>query len=267
MNDALTVYLEATREDDRQRILLPLELKLEKAMMHAFEMQEKKYMRLFRGLRHLWPEPEIREALEPRDWEPLFDAVELATIRLFEEPLTEIQRAAIEAGARAAIADVGLGLSFSLEHPEAVRYLQQAAIKVASINETTREEVRRILIKGVEEGWSYDRVARELQAKWESFRVPAPQQHIRSRAHLVAVTEMGDAYVQGNLIVGRDLKRAGLRMEKRALDVGDERECPICQSNAAEDWIPIDQAFSSGHDAPTFHPSCRCDVEQRAVFA
>lgn len=263
---ALDAFLEATREVARQRQLRPLELKLEKAMMHAFSRQEVLWMRLFRSLRPLWPEPELREALEPRDWEPLFTTTELATIRLFEQPLTEVQAAAIEVGARAAIADIGLGLSFDLAHPEAVRYLERAAIRVAGINETTREQIRRILLKGIEEGWSYDRVAAELQAKWEAFRLPAPQQHIRSRAHLIAVTEMGDAYAEGNLIVGRDLQRAGLTMQKRWLDVGDERECPICQGNASDDWIPLDAFFSSGHGGPTAHPSCRCDVEQRAVF-
>lgn len=262
--EALTAFLEATREDDRQRILLPLELRLERAMMRAFHEQERRFMRGFKQLRSLWPEPEIREALEPRDWEPLFSSAELATIRLFEQPLTAVQSAAIEAGARAAVADIGLSLSFDLAHPEAVRYLERAAIRVAGINETTREEIRRILIKGTEEGWSYDRVAAELRRKWESFRVPMPQAHIRSRAHMIAVTEMGDAYVEGNLIVGRDLHRAGLPMQKRWLDTGDERECPICQGNTTEGWIPLDDSFSSGHSGPTAHPSCRCDVEQRA---
>jgi hypothetical protein len=263
---AITAVLEATRETERQLILGPLERRLERDMMHAFAQQERRFLRLFSSLRKLWPAPVV-EAIEPRDWEPLLTLAELRTLRLFEEPLSAMARQALQHGARAAIADVGLGLSFDLAHPEAVRYLQQVTLRIAGINETTRAEIRNILVKGTEQGWSYDRVAREIQEKFASFRTPTPQQAIRSRAHLIAVTETGDAYAQGSLIVGHDLQRAGLTMQKMALDVGDERECPTCQGNAAQGWIPLDQPFSSGHDAPTFHPSCRCDVTQRAVLA
>lgn len=263
---AITSFLEAEREVERQRLLNPLERQLEEDMERAFAEQERRFMRMFGSLRLLWHEPMLWEAIEPRDWEPLFTAAELATLRLFERPLNAMARQAMQHGARAAIADVGLGLSFDLAHPEAVAYLQRAPLRIAGINETTREEVRRIIINATEQGWSYDRTARALQDKFSSFRTPVPQQHIRSRAHMIAVTETGDAYAQGSLIVGHDLKRAGLRMEKMWLDTEDQRECPICRSNAAEGWIPLDQAFSSGHDAPTAHPACRCDVTQRAVL-
>jgi SPP1 gp7 family putative phage head morphogenesis protein len=263
---ALDALLEATRETERQRILGPLERELERDLMRAFREQERRFLRLFATLKDRWPHQELTEAIEPRDYEPLLTLAELRTLRLFEQPLNAIARRALQHGARAAIADVGLGLSFDLAHPEAVAYLQRAPLRIAGINETTREEVRRIIINATEQGWSYDRTARALQEKFASFRTPVPQQHIRSRAHMIAVTETGDAYAQGSLIVGHDLKRAGLRMEKMWLDTEDQRECPICRSNAAEGWIPLDQAFSSGHDAPTAHPACRCDVTQRAVL-
>jgi hypothetical protein len=264
---ALDALLEAEREVERQRLLEPLERELEYELMSAFAEQERRFMRLFGTLRLQWPDPFLWEAIEPRDWEPLFTAAELATLRLFLRPLNAMARQAMQHGARAAIADVGLGLSFDLAHPEAVAYLRNAPLRIAGINETTRTEIRRILANGAEQGWSYDRVAREIQQKFASFRTASPQLHIRSRAHLIAVTETGDAYVAGNMAVGHDLARAGLRMEKQWLDTGDERECPVCQSNAADGWIPLDQAFSSGHGGPTAHPACRCDVQQRAVLA
>lgn len=263
----LTAFLEATRETERQLILGPLERRLERDMMHAFREQERRFLRLFTRLRRFWPEPVLQEAVEPRDWEPLLTLAELRTLRLFEQPLNAMARRALQHGARAAIADVGLGLSFDLAHPEAVAYLQRVPLRIAGINETTRDEIRRIIVQGVEEGWSYDRTARAIQQKFAAFSTPSPQQAIRSRAHLIAVTETGDAYAHGSLIVGHDLQRAGLTMQKKWLDTGDERECPICQGNAGEGWIPLDQAFSSGHDAPTAHPACRCDVQQQAVLA
>ena len=40
----------------------------------------------------------------------------------------------------------------------------------------------------------------------------------------------------------------------------DEGICVICQRNAAQKWIPIDQLFQSGDAAPIAHPRCRCDA-------
>ena len=261
---ALDAFLEATREIERQRILQPLERKLERELGHAFRMQRRSFLRMFRRTRSHFPEPVLRETLSPDDWEPLFTAAELATIRLFEQPLTAIQAAALRAGGRAAIADLGLGLSFDLAHPEAVAWLQRVPLeRIAGINATTREQLRTILVNAVEHGQGYEQTAREIATRLTSYYTPDATKAIRSRAHSIAVTETGDAYVQGNLVVGHDLQRAGLTMEKRWLAEADA--CPICDGNAAEDWIALDDAFSSGDDAPTAHTNCRCDVEQRAV--
>ena len=247
---------EAAREMEHLRLVLPLEARLEAGMVRAFRAQERRFMAGFKRLKPRWSEPVLQESLGPADWEPFFAVAVTATSRLFLAPMMVAARAALLAGAKVAIADLAVELSFSLENPRAVAYLREVPNRVAGINATTRSEIQSILTRAADEGWSYNRTAKELQQRFEGFRKPATQKAIRTRAHLIAVTEVGDAYAAGNMALGRELRDQGLGMEKRALTAGDERTCPICTGNEADGWIPLDQLFSSGHDAPTFHPAC-----------
>ena len=97
------------------------------------------------------------------------------------------------------------------------------------------------------------------------FSVPQPQLHIRSRAHLIAVTESGAAYEQGNRAMADQLAAAGLQMEKSWLDVGDSRVTDGCQANAAAGWIPVADTFPAGADQPPLHPACRCTALYQRV--
>jgi hypothetical protein len=129
---------------------------------------------------------------------------------------------------------------------------------IRQINEVTRGNIQTILSEGIREGWSYDRVARAIIQMYSEMAVGRPQQHIDSRAHLIAVTELGNAYEAGSSIVVRDLQDAGLVMQKSWLTVGDERVSDPCRANQGEGWIPFEQAHSSGHQHPLEHPGCRC---------
>ena len=263
---ALDRLLEAASEAERMAVIVPLEDRLERGMMRAFRSQGYRFMRYFKQLRPLWVDPiPLREAIEPRDWEPLFTAAEELTLLLFRRPLNAVAARALLSGARTALADLGLEISFDLENPRAVAYLQTVPNRVAGINMTTRAEIQRILLKGVEDGWSYDRTAKALQDKFKAFRTPQPQLHVRSRAHLIAITEAGDAYSAGTMAAARDLRDGGLPMQKRWLVAGDERVCPICAPNGAQGWIRLDELFGSGHESPTAHPACRCALDVRTA--
>lgn len=182
--------------------------------------------------------------------------------------INTVAGAAIEAGAASLATDIGGGaISFSVKHPDAVRYLaENGANRVSAINATTRRFIRAEVRKGVAEGTSYETVARRIIARYAEFGAPSPLRHIRSRAELVAVTEMGDAYTFGTMTTARGSARLGIRMEKHWLTVGDERvDDAICRTNEASGWIPLEEPFPSGHDAPTGHPGCRCDVQTRQV--
>lgn len=79
------------------------------------------------------------------------------------------------------------------------------------------------------------------------------------RAELIARTEVRDALGAGSWI---GAKAVGMD-EKRWLLSNDEGVCPLCEANAEQQWIPINQAFKSGAMYPLQHPNCRCDAAYR----
>ena len=110
-------------------------------------------------------------------------------------------------------------------------------------------------------------MAKAIKDRYQEFAVGVPQQHIRSRAELISITEAGMAYESGSSIVVRDLQDAGLRMEKSWLTVGDQRVDPHCAANQAQGWIAFDEAFSDGSMQPLSHPACRCTALYRRAPA
>ena len=171
---------------------------------------------------------------------------------------------ALEAGGQALAAEYGI--SFSLKNPRAVEYVRgYGAQLVTKVNDTTRAEIRDIVKRGTEEGWSYDQIAEEITDRFAEFAEGKPQLHIDSRAHLVAVTETGNAYEEGNRIVAQEMAAAGLTMEKKWLTVGDDRVSEGCRTIEAAGWIPLDEQFPSGHERPLRFPGCRCDCLYRRV--
>lgn len=263
---ALDRFLEVDQRTRKRRTLDPIERRLEAAMAKAFRAQGRDFLHRLSALRlKIDASESLREAaLRREDWEPLFTEAALATLTVFAEPLTAAAAASLELGARHAIASFATDLSFSLEDPEAVAYLRRAgAERVTGINETTRSQLRTLLADAREGGWSYDRLAAEIRRKFTGFATPSPLQHIRSRAHLVAVTETGDAYEQSRRIMANRLAGSGLAMQKSWLTVGDNRVDPVCAANEDDGWIGLDATFNSGDSQPPQHPGCRCTSEYR----
>jgi hypothetical protein len=263
--EVLDRFLEAAGRSSRQRpkrrALAPIERKLERAMQRAFRAQGRAFAKRFAALKGLFP---IEEAIGEWDWSPLFDDAELETLQLFVEPIEIAVAAALQAGAKANIASLGVALSFDLKNPRAVAYLDQyGAKRVSQVNQHTRDELRKIVTKAVAEGWSYDRTAKAIVAKYGQFAVGKPQAHVDSRAHLIAITEVGEAYEHGNMIVAEDLVATGLEMEKRWVSMGDDRVSDGCRENEREGWIPLGQAHKSGHQRPLRFPGCRCSEHVR----
>jgi Phage Mu protein F like protein len=259
---ALDRFLEVNQRTRKRRNLDPIERRLERQLAKAFRIQG---AALLEQLPRIKARLALQEAaLRTEDWEPLFSQAALTTIATFVDPLTVAVTRSLELGARHAIADLRAGLTFSLADPEAVAYLERVGAElVAGINDTTRAELRTLLTRARLEGWGYDKIAAEIRHTFTGFGTPSPLKHIRARAHLVAVTETGNAYEAARRAMADRLAAAGLEMQKSWLTVGDARVDPDCAGNEDEGWIPIDQAFSSGHDQPTAHPGCRCTCEWR----
>lgn len=150
---------------------------------------------------------------------------------------------------------------FNLENPRAVEYARKrAAEAISEINATTRREVRKIVTEGLEIGMSPAQVAQRLADKFIQFAVPRPGKRIPNRATLIAVTEMANAYCDGILQLGQELQQSGIVMMKHWLTVGDDRVSDGCRQNEKAGWIPINDAFPSGHQRPLRFPGCRCDL-------
>lgn len=266
---ALDRLTEVAADLRKRRALAAAERRLEAALAKAWRIQGRDFARRFAALQSRFGTTEaLREAIGPEDWEALFTEAELATLAVFAEPLTAAARIALTSGARAAIADFAAELTFDLADPEAVAYLERAgAAKVTGINETTRERLRTLLTDARASGWSYDRTAAEIRRTFADFGTPAPQRHIRSRAHLVAVTETGEAYEQARRVMAERLAGSGLTIEKHWLAVGDDRTDDVCLGNDTAGWIALDASFPSGASEPPEHPACRCTTEYRRAAA
>lgn len=260
--------LEAVAANHKERVLAPVVAKLERQLGQAFRQQGQRFIRGFGALRSRFAESgyhpyagtvRLRETLTSDDWLRIFDEATGATTELFFGPIQQAAQLALAFGAQNAIADVGIDSAFNLRNPRAVAYLQEHGYwLISQIDSVTRGNIATIIDEAVRAGWSYNETAKEIISLYSQMAVGRPQQHIDSRAHLIAVTEAGNAYEEGNLIVIRDLQEAGLQMEKKWLTVGDDRVSDGCRNNQSEGWIPASQAHRSGHQRPLRFPGCRC---------
>lgn len=256
---ALDTFLEAASAAAKWRVVRAEEKKLQEAMRRAFDKQGVSFLRGFASLRG-----KFSEALSQDDWISVFDAAAKETFTMFLDPLESTASAGLVKGAANLIADLGVEMAFNLKNPRAVTYLRQhGAENVRGINDTTRSYIQTVITQGVDEGWSYGRMAKAIETRYAEFAVGVPQEHIRSRAELIAVTESGMAYESGSSIVVADLQDGGLKMEKSWLTVGDNRVDPHCLANQAQGWIAFDDAFSDGSMQPLSHPACRCTALYR----
>ena len=208
----------------------------------------------------------IKEVISASDWMSIWDEVALATLALFAEPIDKAVAQALLVGGLATIAQLGVDINFDLDNPRAKAYLEEYGAKlVAGVNETTKGYIQTLMVQAAEEGWSYQKTAQELMARFDEFAIGMPQAHIDSRAHLIAVTEIGNAYSEGNLQIAMDLKAAGLTVEKFWSTVGDGLVSDGCKENEAAGWIGIDEMFPSGDQRPLRFPGCRCDLLTQVV--
>lgn len=238
----------------RARAIAKLVKPLETKLAIIFRRQGEAFVKGF-GRLH----PLFREALTESSWLSVFEEASGVTRSLFFAAVQESAKAALLAGARDTISSIGLDFAFNLDHPQAVAYLQQHGYSLISqIDEVTRQRIGQIITTGTTEGWSYDRMAGEITRQYSEMAVGKPQEHIQSRAHLIAITEMGEAYEHASLTAVQDLATAGIPMEKSWLTVGDKRVSDGCLENARAGWIPLVQPFPSGHQRPLRFPGCRC---------
>lgn len=260
LRDLLESIVTLTKIWKRDQALKPIEQTLARKMATAFRAHRAVFMAEFERLG-----PGILgEASTLPAIEGALETAYQATLADFLGPIETAAAAAIDAAAQHRVAEFGIDYAFDLKNPRAVQAIKdRGAAAVANIDATTRDEIARIITQGMEEGYNYQKVARQIVAKYEEFGLGKPQAHIRNRAELIAVTEAAEAYETGNRLVIDEMTAVGLEMEKQWSTVGDERVSAGCRENSQAGWIPVDQPFPSGHQhAPRF-PGCRCAILYR----
>jgi hypothetical protein len=198
------------------------------------------------------------------DFDDLFDSATLETSADMQDAIEASVNASVLVGGKSLISDFNSKVVFSLTNPRAVAYTKnRAAEAIAGIDQTSKDDIRRLVVLAVEHGTSYSELARQIKARYNQFAIGVPQKHIRSRAELIAITETGNAYQAGNFVAAQIMKDGGLTLEKYWYNRGDDRVSDGCLANTAIGWIDLDTAFPSGDMTPLRFPGCRCAAQYR----
>lgn len=115
------------------------------------------------------------------------------------------------------------------------------------IDESTRDLLRGDVTTALEEGWSNDRLADELESSYAFSG---------DRSETIARTETANADVQGNLQAWQE---SGLVVGKEWIT-----GAACCDECAELDGVVVgldDDFPNDGGDGPPAHPNCRCDVK------
>lgn len=164
-----------------------------------------------------------------------------------------IYNAAIEASSTGAIRNLAVELDIEAAAHAGTTFARQYLLKrgftqlAADIDETTADRMANAVAAELEGGGTYDDAVRAIKDTFQSMK--------DSRAETIAKTELADAYNQAML---SSAKESGDLLKTWNLD-GEGCE-EICQPNAEDGAIGLDEEFSSGDDAPPAHPNCDCSI-------
>ena len=118
-----------------------------------------------------------------------------------------------------------------------------------AITESTRDMVRDTITRGLEDNLGSDAIIAELEDAY-AFS-PA-------RAEMISRTEIADVNSQASMETYREARDYGVKLKKSWI-LGED-PCEICQANADQGSIPLDDEFDSGDDTAPAHPNCECAV-------
>jgi len=139
---------------------------------------------------------------------------------------------------------------------EAGLYAEDEAIQLLrtdgprNLARLAQNRVNTLVAETIKQGESLNTLQRQLRTDF-AF---SPE-----RARTIARTETAKALGQGQKTAAKSQGRS----QKRWVSQGDDGVSSLCELNAAQDWIPIDEAFISGDETIPQHPNCRCTVIYR----
>lgn len=159
---------------------------------------------------------------------------------------------AMQRGANKAVSELKLGISFSLEDPEAITFLKDYANLLSqSKYKQIREHIRGLLIRGLQEGKGAFSVAKDLEKHYGIQY---------KRAENIARTEVMRAM---NWSRRHMYEKSNLVKAKQWLVTWDDRLCPICRPMAnktagLQDYFVTEEGLRVLE--PPVHPQCRCTI-------
>lgn len=252
---ALEHFLELTQADRRDRAINPLIDQLESTMASSLRRQGEVFRRGMRGLKSKWQDD---GRLVITDWLPYLQGAQNATREQIREGFFANVLQSLILGAGHMVDDVGMPMTiaFGLNDPLAIDYARShVARQLKKVDASTLEGVNRTITEGVEEGYSYTRLQKELQTTYAFSK---------ERARNIAVFEVGDAYEGGRRKAVDDMRSQGLQIVKSWLTVEDSRVRPAHRANQAQGWIDVDEPFEGdGAMRPPTDPRCRCTALYR----
>jgi len=221
--------------EQRSADLDPVEAKIERAMKRYLRAE---YRKAADGVRdaaktgELDPEvidqlgldlgPEVRRIMHrfyPQVMKPAFEDAEIAL-------------------------DVTIG--FDVESKEVQLVLTELADLVTRITETTRNDIRSLVGKQAEAGWSLDQLADEL--------IKAGVTASSVRAAMIARTETAAAYSRASLLA---YELSGVVDSVEWMATIDAQTCEDCKALNGTS-AKLGKAFEDGTLFPPRHPNCRC---------
>lgn len=246
-------FQEAVHHSKTKRSVIPVINKLETRLRSIFKKQGNDILDRFGVMRSFFKEADLIKRFDS-----LFSiGISDTSVDMLDE-LEKSVREALLLGGQTSILDFGLGIDFDLKNPLAINWLRNyGAEEIAEINETSRDRIHTVLNDAIDRGWSYSRTAQSLKELYEDFST--------YRAKVIATTEVGNAYQEGNLQAVKSAQTSGLTFEKSWLTVGDKRVSDVCKKNNSAGWIAVDAKFPSGHERPLSHPNCRCVLQMRRM--
>lgn len=124
--------------------------------------------------------------------------------------------------------------------------VDKAASLIKGIDQTTEDLIADAVASGFEDQLGVDGVARLIREAVDDMTA--------FRSRMIASTEMNDAMSQATMD-----KMGDLNIQYKIWILSADA-CPICEANAEQGAIPIDEDFESGDSQPPAHPNCRCAV-------
>lgn len=245
----LRMVLEAASRVNVKQKTNKLETALENKLKRLFIQHGNQFLKKFATFKS-----SFKESISNDDIDELFDNTS-PNDRMASSIQSYVENA-VSLGANTLNEQFSIDDVFSLENPRAVDYLANyGANLVTGIDDYSKQQLRDALTNATEQGMNYQSVAKLIGKMFGEWAL--------KRAKLIAVTEIGNAYQEGNLIVGLDLAAHGVLIEKSWLTRGDDRVDVHCKANADQGWIDVTKSFSSGVERPLDHPRCRCVLLMR----